>query len=208
MPKPNIINGTAGDDQLSGGPGSDQINGRGGNDTLLGLNGSDHLLGGAGNDKLLGGSGDDTINGGNGNDAVVGDGGVDILFGGAGDDFIVGGGEGGNDTIDGGTGDADYAVFYLDPRNVGSYVLVEGTDADAGKWFVDLTNEFVTNRVAEITVSGDVITVTGVGVSNYLGVDTVTNVDGLIFSNVSSDPFTIPVVSGYLVVHPDDLLGL
>jgi len=53
-----------------------------------------------------------------------------------------------------------------------------------------------------------VITVTGVGVSNYLGVDTVTNVDGLIFSNVSSDPFTIPVVAGYLVVDPDSLLGV
>jgi Ca2+-binding RTX toxin-like protein len=181
MPKPNILNGTAGDDQLNGGPGPDNINGRGGNDTLLGQAGDDHILGGTGNDKLIGG---------------------------AGDDFIVGGGEGGNDTIDGGTGEADYAVFYFDPRNVGSYVLVEGNGADTGKWFVDLTNEFVTTRVAEITVAGDVITVTGVGVSNYLGVDTVTNVDGLIFSNVSSDPFTIPVVAGYLVVDPDSLLGV
>jgi Ca2+-binding RTX toxin-like protein len=207
MPKPNIINGTAGDDQLSGGSGSDRINGRGGNDTLLGNGADDHLLGGAGNDKLIGGSGNDTINGGIGNDTLVGDQGDDILSGGPGDDFLVGGGEGGNDTIDGGSGEADYAVFYLDPSNIGSYVLVEGTGPDTGKWFVNLTNDSASTTVAEITVAGDVITVTGIGVSNYLGVDTVTSVDGLIFSNVSSDPFTIPVVAGYLVVDPDALLG-
>lgn len=206
MPRPNKILGTSGDDLIAGGPGTDQIQGRDGNDTLLGNAGDDRVSGNAGNDILIGGPGNDTLHGGGGNDTVVGGDGDDTLFGGPGNDFLVG--AGGNDMISGGAGDADYAVFYLDPRNVGSYVLVEGSGSDAGKWFVNLTNGSTSTTIAEITVAGDVITVGGVGASTYLGTDTVTNVDGLIFSNVAADPFAMPVVEGYLVVDPDSLISL
>lgn len=48
------INGTAGQDVLTGGPGADVICGLGDADHLVGGGGSDHLLGGAGNDTLDG----------------------------------------------------------------------------------------------------------------------------------------------------------
>lgn len=67
-----VIEGTNGDDALTGGAGSDLIRGLGGDDTLDGLGGDDSLLGDAGADSLLGGEGDDTLDGGSGNDAMIG----------------------------------------------------------------------------------------------------------------------------------------
>ena len=49
-----FVNGTGGDDTLTGGPGDDNLAGLGGNDTLNGLGGNDTLDGGAGNDTLDG----------------------------------------------------------------------------------------------------------------------------------------------------------
>jgi len=53
------LDGTAGDDVITGTNTTDRINGLGGNDTLIGGNGTDTLDGGSGNDTLLGGAGDD-----------------------------------------------------------------------------------------------------------------------------------------------------
>ena len=87
---PNVINGTPGNDNLTGTGGKDIINGSEGDDLLTGLRASDVLNGGDGNDILDAGKGSDTLNGGLGND---------ILVGGAGNDvFVLGAGLGG-DTI-------------------------------------------------------------------------------------------------------------
>src|SRR5687767_1322685 len=55
-----IINGTPGNDTLTGGNENDFINGLAGNDTLNGGAGADILDGGAGNDRMAGGANDDT----------------------------------------------------------------------------------------------------------------------------------------------------
>ncbi|MFZ1628177.1 MAG: calcium-binding protein, partial [Anaerolineae bacterium] len=77
---------------------------------LFGGVGNDQLTGGAGNDLLRGGLGDDTLGGGLGNDTLAGAEGNDILNGGDGNDTLVG--RDGNDTLDGGAGNdtASYQV--------------------------------------------------------------------------------------------------
>jgi Ca2+-binding RTX toxin-like protein len=84
------------------------INGTPGNDKLTGGNESDLVNGLAGNDQLNGGAGNDTINGGDGDDEMGGDDGNDIINGGAGNDDIAGGA--GNDRMTGGKGDDAYFV--------------------------------------------------------------------------------------------------
>jgi hypothetical protein len=81
---PNVINGTPGDDNLSGTSGNDIINGSEGDDVLTGLRANDVLNGGDGNDILYGGKGSDTLNGGLGNDNLVGSVGKDVFVLGAG----------------------------------------------------------------------------------------------------------------------------
>ncbi|MCY7338810.1 MAG: hypothetical protein LH465_02470 [Sphingomonas bacterium] len=73
----NVINGTAGNNQLFG---------LGGNDSLYGLAGDDLLDGGTGNDLLDGGTGNDLLDGGTGNDDMRGGTGDDLyIVDGAGD---------------------------------------------------------------------------------------------------------------------------
>lgn len=67
-----IVNGDAGDNNLSGTQSPDTVDGGGGNDTLQGLGGNDLLRGGSGDDSLLGGAGQDTLIGGAGNDTIDG----------------------------------------------------------------------------------------------------------------------------------------
>lgn len=55
-----VLNGTAGNDWLTGGANATRIVGLAGNDTLDGGAGQDTLVGGAGNDKLIGGADYDT----------------------------------------------------------------------------------------------------------------------------------------------------
>ncbi len=138
----NAINGTSGNDYLSGGSQFDRIFGFEGNDTLFGNGDFDLLEGGEGDDSLEGGDGDDTLNGGDDNDTLWGqnnddtlDGGEgrDTLYGGDGDDVLLGGigndrSEGdadndtlidgaGNDTLIGGSG-FDTADFSLHTTGV------------------------------------------------------------------------------------------
>ena len=65
------INGTAGNDTLVGTPGNDTINGLGGNDSISGLGGDDSISGGDGNDTIDPGEGNDTVSGGAGIDTLV-----------------------------------------------------------------------------------------------------------------------------------------
>ena len=99
------INGTNGDDVLSGSSGADEIRGLGGNDVIDGGSGRDTIFGGAGDDELNGGSGADVIRGGSGDDTIDGGSGADEIYGGADDDTISGGS--GADLLYGGTGDDD-----------------------------------------------------------------------------------------------------
>src|SRR6478752_3604064 len=105
------INGTSGDDGLTGTECADLIDGRDGNDVIDGRGGSDILHGGAGNDFIRGGAGHDLIYAGRGNDIVYGGEGNDTIYGGDGDDQLFGEdgddiiyGEAGNDIIIGGAG--------------------------------------------------------------------------------------------------------
>jgi len=111
------LNGTAGNDTLTGGSandvvnglaGNDRLNGGIGNDTLLGLGGNDILNGGDGADSLDGGLGIDTLQGGFGNDTLLGGDGGDVLIGDFDDDLLDGGT--GNDTLQGGFGNDRYRV--------------------------------------------------------------------------------------------------
>lgn len=110
-----VIEGTAGAEQLVGSSGKDLIKGLDGNDQLFGMGGNDTLQGGDGDDYLAGGngsgsgSGDDRLEGGAGADTLSGEDGVSTLIGGAGDDDYVYGG--GQDTIDN-TGGGTDGVFF------------------------------------------------------------------------------------------------
>jgi len=70
-----VINGTQGDDVLSGdqhGRSADVIFGKRGNDTIYGLFSNDTLVGGIGNDTEYGGPGSDMLRGGRGDDTLYG----------------------------------------------------------------------------------------------------------------------------------------
>src|SRR5438876_5767953 len=73
------LNGTEGNDGISGTDSADTINGFGGNDFLAGNDGDDSIVGGAGNDTIYGDAGNDWIEGGSGNDLLSGSGGQDSL---------------------------------------------------------------------------------------------------------------------------------
>ena len=85
------LNGTDGDDGLTGRDTADIINGGAGHDSLRGYGGNDVLNGGTGNDSLSGGDGDDVLNGEEDNDTLEGGTGHDTLDGGVGNDHMQGG---------------------------------------------------------------------------------------------------------------------
>ncbi len=97
-----IVDGGAGNDNITGGPGRDTLDGGVGNDNLFGLGGDDVLIAGNGADSLEGGDGQDTLEGDDGQDTLRGQAGRDSLDGGDDADTLVGGT--GNDTLVGGLG--------------------------------------------------------------------------------------------------------
>ncbi|TAE95719.1 MAG: DUF4347 domain-containing protein [Oscillatoriales cyanobacterium] len=135
---PSQINGTQGDDILTGTTGNDAINGFRGNDSLSGGLGDDTLYGGKGSDTLLGASGDDILFGGRGADILNGDDGNDILFGGKGDDLLNGGL--GDDTLTGGKG----VDKFLISTNSGTDTI---TDFELGKDFLVLGNGLTSSQL-------------------------------------------------------------
>lgn len=74
------VDGSAGDDRITGTGGPDELRGGDGADTLIGLGGVDILRGYGGNDSLNGGSGVDYLFGGFGADTLSGGDGRDILY--------------------------------------------------------------------------------------------------------------------------------
>ncbi len=102
FPAVNVVDGTGGDDMLSGTIGIDRIYGGGGDDILIGLGGNDKIEGGAGNDTIMGGAGKDELYGGSGGDMLYGSDGRDTLYGDAGNDWMDG--AAGRDRLIGGRG--------------------------------------------------------------------------------------------------------
>ena len=98
----DILRGFGGNDTLAGDFGNDSMTGDDGDDSIIGGNGNDYITGGLGHDDIRGGEGNDTIGAGNGDDTVFGDGGNDIINGAEGANRLLGGE--GHDTITSGSG--------------------------------------------------------------------------------------------------------
>ena len=134
------LEGSRGNDALSGNLEPNELYGLAGDDTLRGMGGKDKLYGGEGGDTLDGGEGDDTLHGMGGKDKLYGVAGDDILYGDAGDDTLDGGA--GNDILEGGAG-ADVYVFH---QGDGSDIVreTEETGVDNILRFVGTNYQFVT----------------------------------------------------------------
>ena len=109
---PNPVNGTSGNDSLSGDDHATVFNGYGGNDTINAGKGDDTIFGGSGNDSIDAGKGDNLVYGGTGDDTILAKDGTNYLYGDDGNDLISGGkedsflyGGAGNDTLEGGKED-------------------------------------------------------------------------------------------------------
>ncbi|WP_243543983.1 FG-GAP-like repeat-containing protein [Pseudodesulfovibrio tunisiensis] len=111
----DIVEGTAGDNTLSGNQGGDQLFGRDGNDTLRGGADDDALFGGNGQDRLSGDADRDILVGNQGNDLLDGGTGQDYLFGGDGNDLLIGGAD--QDYLFGGRGSDVFAYKSADHGN-------------------------------------------------------------------------------------------
>ena len=155
------INGTTGNDTITGGSANQTINGGNGNDTIYGGGGNDNINGGNDNDILYGQGGTDTVDGNNGLDALYGGSGNDTLTGGNDADTLYGGsgadtinGSGGNDLIFGGYG-AD--------------TLTGGGGADT---FGFLSNLDTGDRITDFShIEGDKLDISALGVASggFLG---------------------------------------
>ncbi|WP_293348402.1 MULTISPECIES: DUF4347 domain-containing protein [unclassified Microcoleus] len=141
----NRINGTNGDDILTGTSSNDVLMGMRGNDSLDGAAGNDTIFGGKGFDTLLGNSGDDALYAGRGADNLNGGDGNDSLYGGKGDDLLNGGL--GNDTLIGGMG----VDKFLLSTNSGTDTI---TDFEFGKDFLVLGNGLTFSQLAMSQDSG------------------------------------------------------
>jgi Ca2+-binding RTX toxin-like protein len=140
------LTGYSTDDVIDGGAGDDTVSGAGGSDTLFGGAGEDVLNGGSGGDLLDGGSGADTVSGDDGNDRVLGGAGNDLLYGGSGNDILDGGA--GNDRLDGGAGDD----VYLFGKGSGQDTVYYANESRADK--LD-TIKLVELNVADVTLLRD-----------------------------------------------------
>lgn len=141
------------------------------NDVLNGLSGNDRLQGGAGNDQLSGGEGNDTLIGGAGNDSINGGAGDDILNGNTGlDRFIFEAGFG-KDSING-----------FDSNPSGGQDLIDlsllGISSDSFTTNVSITSDGANTL---ITIGGNVITLTGVGIATI-------NINDFILSDTTISP--------------------
>ena len=148
-----------GADKLDGGDGADFLDGEAEGDELNGGSGGDIALGGASDDVVNGGTGDDVVLGDSGNDRLSGEAGDDRLFGDDDNDDITGGDgydeangslsmgprtdmtvtldDQPNDSLSGGTGEADNVhsdveAVNAEPNVVGGLVPPSGNDTLIG----------------------------------------------------------------------------
>lgn len=147
------------------------LEGTDGNDTISGFSTNDIIFGKAGNDTINAGAGDDILFGGDGNDTLRGDAGDDRLIGGSGDDYLDGGA--GNDTYVWSAGEGNDTIYDY----YGDNVLEIGGGIDPSKvritrnardlyLLIDETGERITikdwyyktqNQFAEIRFSGGAV---------------------------------------------------
>ncbi|KKP38404.1 MAG: hypothetical protein UR30_C0019G0019, partial [Candidatus Peregrinibacteria bacterium GW2011_GWC2_33_13] len=108
------INGTGGDDNITGSVFSEKIYGEAGNDNISAGYGNDSLEGNAGDDNLTGGAGNDVLVGGTGNDALYGGSDNDTYVFNIGDGQDIISDESGNDRIKFGTGITSSNIIVAD----------------------------------------------------------------------------------------------
>ena len=97
------IKGGKGKDKIKGGKAKNKIKGEEGDDDIEGGDGGDDIEGGIGKDKIKGGKGKNKIKGDEGDDDIEGGDDDDSIEGGIGNDKVIGGA--GNDTLTGNEGD-------------------------------------------------------------------------------------------------------
>jgi Ca2+-binding RTX toxin-like protein len=193
-----VLYGTGGNDNLTGGFGNDRLYGFDGNDTLHGGYGHDRLYGGIGNDHLYGDDGNDTLYGEEGADFLSGGVGNDILHGGTGNDTLWGdnGAQTGTDTLFGQSGDD-----FLFGGASGDYL--DGGD-DNDRLLGDSGNDFLVGGNGYDTIWGgagaDIIVESGRGIDTiqiFLG-------DSFAFTGLAD---TILTASDWQVTDRGSALG-
>lgn len=163
----DLIRGFEGNDNITGDIGIDLIQGGDGFDTIGGGDGNDVIDGGAGNDRLLGEDGDDIIFGGEGNDDIRGGLGNDSIFGEAGDDLLRLDGGNGLQAVSGGEGDDRIILSGLGTINVsggtGNDIL---TSSMQGLSIIDLGSG--DDRFSQSTNSGRTVVTLGEGQDTFV----------------------------------------
>lgn len=140
-----IINGSAGNDTLTGTALADSIFGLGGNDSLLGLGSNDSLDGGLGNDTLNGGNGIDTLNGAAGNDTYIINSTTDTIF----------------EDVDSGIDTVQSSISYALSGDLENLTLTGGAISGTGNSFYNTITGNATNnsldggRGSDILYGGD-----------------------------------------------------
>jgi Ca2+-binding RTX toxin-like protein len=185
----NIITGGAGNDNLRGLGGVDQLNGGAGTDTAdytlaaagvvarLDINqatrdgdggvdiftGIENLTGSNFNDVLLGDAGNNRLDGGIGTDALLG-------FGG--DDFLTGGSGGGNNELQGGTGNDWYLLDAFDTCVEYAGEGIDTVEARIGSYTMgaNIENLIFTGVIGSFVGTGNVLdnTITGGAANDIL----------------------------------------
>jgi VCBS repeat-containing protein len=159
------VNGTSGNDIISGGMGFNLLNGLGGNDSITGNVVADTITGGNGNDTIKGFDGNDHLNGGRGNDHLNGGNGNDILNGGTNADYLEGGD--GNDTyivdnlndlieesnsINGGIDQVFSSITFALPLSIENLTLTGTGDINGAG---NIVNNFIQGNSGANILSGD-----------------------------------------------------
>jgi len=207
---PTTIDGTSGNDSISGTVGDDVINADAGNDRVEGNGGNDRICGGEGNDRLTAVGGVDRLDGGSGNDRLTSGAENDVLFGGPGEDRLFGeagidafiGGPG-DDQLRGGDGFADQAQYFDSPSGVDvnlstGIAIGHGTDTLFG--------------IQHLVGSNLDDTLTGNAGSNsfiaMLGDDIIDGAGGFdgIENNFLPDPVTVDLAAGTVTGQGEDQL--
>jgi T1SS-143 domain-containing protein len=169
-----IIEGTSGDETLTGTAENERLYGYEGNDTIDGGDGDDLIRGGSGNDILSGGAGDDIIIDGNGKDT---------LNGGAGDDSIGISGINFN-SIDGGDGidtlyvigDLDFDLTLIDDSKITSIEKIDLSGDYDNKLTLNYSDLLAINDSDKLFVTGDSGDIVSLEGQTFIGTETIDDV--------------------------------